>query len=77
MGILKDDDLNKVTGGRTLPEGWEKIADMWAPAYMKQYPDVTYAEACDIVRENCSDPEDQELIFEYMKKYFPDEFPQS
>ena len=76
MNQIKDDDLSKVAGGRTLPDGWEKTADMFAPSYRKQYPDVTYAEACDMVKVYFSDSEDQELIFEYMKKYFPDEFPQ-
>ena len=74
---INDDELNKVSGGRTLPEGWEKTADAIAPTYMRKYQGkVNYAEACEMVKGYLSDPEDQELVFEYMKKYFPDEFPE-
>lgn len=75
--ILNDNELASISGGRTLPEGWEKIADMLAPSYIKQYQGkVDYAGACELVKSYLNDPEDQELIFEYMKKYFPEEFPE-
>lgn len=66
---LTDELMNMVSGG-TLPKGWEKMADSLAPMYMKQYPDVTYEEAVEILRSFVTDDEDFELLKEYMKKYF-------
>ena len=63
---ISDDNLDKVTGG-SLPDGWENIADMIAPSYLKQYPNITWEEAY------VSDPSDYEVIKNYMKKYFPDQ----
>ncbi len=69
---ISDDNLDKVTGG-SLPNGWENIADMIAPSYLKQYPNITWEEACEILKTYVSDPSDYEAIKNYMKKYFPDQ----
>ena len=72
---INDEELNKVIGGRTLPKNWEKIADMMAPEYVKKYKGkINYAEACEMAKQYFPDLEDQALIFEYLKKYFPEEF---
>lgn len=74
-GSINDNELNKVSGGRTLPENWEKIADKLAPGLLKQYKGITYDAACELVKTYLPDPEDQALVYDYMKKYFPDDFP--
>jgi len=68
--ILPDELLDLVSGGRTLPDNWEQIADQLAPSYKKQYPNVTYEEACRMIKVYFPDKDDQKLIFEYIKKYF-------
>lgn len=68
---------NKDSKKSSLPFGWRKMADMIAPTYLKKYEGkVNYSEACEMVKEYFPNPKDQELIFEYMKKYFKDEFPE-
>ena len=64
--------LELAAGGRTLPDNWEEIADSLAPQYQKMYKDITYEQACMMVKQLLPDPEDQELLFEYLKKYFPE-----
>ena len=66
---LPDEMLNSVSGGK-LPLGWQKIADSMAPGLMKQYPGITYEEACELLKQYITDPEDIAAISEYMKKYF-------
>ena len=70
---LKDSILSAVSVG-TLPKGWEKLADTMYPKLKKQYGDVSYEEALDILAGYISkDDPDYQLIAEYMKKYFPDQ----
>ena len=66
---LPDEFLNAISGG-TLPTGWEQMADQMAPSLREQYPDITYDEACTMLASYISDPADQELIKDYMKKFF-------
>ncbi len=73
---ILDDKMLKLVSGGSLPKGWQKIADMMAPGLLKQYGDVTWEEALEILGQHVTDPDDFEAIKEYMKKYFPDQFPQ-
>ena len=66
---ISDDVLEKISGG-VLPQGWEKIVDMYAPSYLKQYEGITYEKACELIATYITDEEDQKLVFEYIKKYF-------
>jgi len=66
---LPDEFLNLVSGG-TLPEGWEEIADQMAPAYLAQYPNITFEEASAMLKQYVTDPDDFAAIQNYMKKYF-------
>lgn len=70
---LSLDLLDSVSGGSELPDNWEQLAEKLAPMYLKKYADKTFEEACDIVRTFLKDPEDQEKIINYIKKYFPDQ----
>ena len=70
---LDDLALSKISGGRTLPKDWEKIADLYAPSLLKQYKGYTYEQACAKLREYFKDEEDLALLYEYIKKYFPQE----
>ena len=67
--MIKDEELELISGG-VLPEGWEKIVDQYAPLYIKQYKNVTYDEACNLIAKQLTDKDDQALIFEYIKKFF-------
>ena len=70
---LSLDSLDSVSGGSELPDNWEQLAEKLAPMYLKKYAGKTFEEACDIVRTFLKDPEDQEKIINYIKKYFPDQ----
>lgn len=70
---LSLDSLDSVSGGSELPDNWEQLAEVLAPMYLKKYAGKTFEEACDVVRSFLKDPEDQEKIINYMKKYFPDQ----
>ena len=70
---LSLDALDSVSGGSELPDDWEQLAEKLAPMYLKKYAGKTFEEACDIVRTFLKDPEDQEKIINYIKKYFPDQ----
>ena len=67
--MLNDDFLELVSGGY-LPPGWEKIADQLAPTYKAMYPNATYQEALQILKQYVTDPKDYQALAEYMKKYF-------
>lgn len=68
---MEDELLDLVSGGK-LPEGWEKLADMYAPKFIKMYEDKvkTYDEALVVLQQYVTDPDDYAAIAEYMKKYF-------
>ena len=71
---LADDLLKEISGG-VLPKGWQQIADYLAPGYIKQYPNITYDEAClkidtELVGQYGVVAEDGVLVKEYLKKYF-------
>ena len=70
---LSLDSLDSISGGSELPDNWEQLAEKLAPMYLKKYEGKTFEEACDIVRTFLKDPEDQEKIINYIKKYFPDQ----
>ncbi len=66
---IPDELLQQISGG-TLPDNWQQLADMYASMYLKMYKGVTYEKACEMLKSYFPDPEDQKLLFEYIKKYF-------
>lgn len=66
---LPDELLDMVSGG-TLPAGWEKLADLLLPKYRAMYPNVTFDEAMDLVRQNFTDENDIKAIEGYLSKLF-------
>lgn len=69
------DDLLKEISGGVLPKGWQGLADYLAPGFIKQYPNITYDEAClkidtELVGQYGVVAEDGVLVKEYLKKYF-------
>lgn len=66
---IPDELLSQISGG-TLPENWKDLVDTYASFYLKQYKGVTYEKACEMLATYFPDPEDQEQIFEYIKKFF-------
>ena len=74
---LLDEMLEDVSGGK-LPVGWKSIADNMAPVFIKQYPDITYDQAClridnELVGNYGVNADDGVLVKEYLKKYFGDD----
>ena len=67
--LLSDELLESINGG-VLPEGWQDLADSLYPIYKQQYPNITYEEACAILAQYITDPDDLALVVEYIKKYF-------
>ena len=66
---IPDELLDLVSGG-TLPNGWENIADMMVPTYKKMYPNITFNEAMEMVKQYFTDENDIALIRGYLSKYF-------
>ena len=71
---LSDELLKDISGG-VLPKGWQQVADNLAPGFIKQYPDITYEQAClmidtQLVGKYGVVAEDGVLVKEYLKKYF-------
>lgn len=69
---LDDSDLNKISGGRTLPDNWEDIAKKIEPFYLKMYGKLTYEQACKKLEEYFSDEEDLAILRDYIKKFYPE-----
>lgn len=68
---VDDINLEKVSGGRTLPEDWEKIAEQLKPMLLKTYGNLTYEQACAEVDKNYPDEDDRMIIKEYIKQFYP------
>ena len=68
---ISDDLLSQVSGGESvLPENWEALARQLVPLYKKKYKNITFDQACDLVRQTFADPTDQELVIEFLRQYF-------
>lgn len=67
--MISDDLLNMVSDG-TLPDGWQKTTYSMIPMLKRQYPNATYEEACNLIRQYVTDPKDQEKIIEFAKQFF-------
>ena len=69
---IDESTLEEIFGGRTLPENWEKTADMYAAVLKNKYGNLTYEEACAKLREFFTDEDDLALLYEYIKKFYPE-----
>lgn len=68
---IPDDLLQQISGGESmLPENWQEQAMQYIPLYKNMYKNITFAQACDKVRETFPDPGDQEKIIEFLRQFF-------
>ncbi len=70
---VNENNLEKVIGGMALPKNWKVLAKMYEKVILEKFGDLTYEQACDVVREYFPDEADQRVLFEYIKEnYYPD-----
>ncbi|MBQ3295761.1 MAG: hypothetical protein IJH00_04725 [Erysipelotrichaceae bacterium] len=69
---ISENDLEKVIGGMALPKNWQILAKVYEKEILASFGHLTYEEACTVIRGYFPAEEDQKILFEYIKQYYPE-----